>query len=56
MGLAREGRLARTWAGVEGEVANKSQLIVSFLEAAVNVTAEVRKLEGAVGEIRERRR
>ena len=24
MGLAREGRLARTWAGVEGEVAKRS--------------------------------
>jgi hypothetical protein len=29
---------------------------VGFLEAAVDVAAEVRKFEGAVGDIRERRR
>jgi hypothetical protein len=30
------------------------EVIVGFLEAAVDVAAEVRKLEGAVGEIRKR--
>jgi hypothetical protein len=54
-GVSRGGKSADMGRG-GGRGRGCKEIIVSFLEAAVDVAAKVGKLEGAVGEIRQRRR
>jgi hypothetical protein len=55
-GVSKGGKVGADMGRGGGGGGGGKDVIVIFLEEAVDVVAEVGKLEGAIGEIRERRR